>query len=283
MNTADSFIDCVQHLPPAPVVASQLLGMFSDPDRDVDRIVELIGLDPSLTAELLKRCNSSFFAGAEPAADTMEAVMRLGFYEVYCIVIALVGSRAMTMAPAECGLDSAALWRHSVLTAVAASTLAARVQMVEAAGFTAGLLHDVGKLVFAAVRSRDYATLVRAHGASGAELVTAEEATLGLSHASVGARLLARWGLPENVTAAVQFHHDPAAAAEPFQRLAAAVNMANAWTHQLANNLEAEPGELVSDPESLRLLGMTVEDVLPAVTAVQTAAQRIKGLLNFGA
>ena len=58
-NNADHYIDLVQHLPPAPTIAIELLGLFDDPDRDIDRIVELIGLDPSLTLEVLKRCGKA--------------------------------------------------------------------------------------------------------------------------------------------------------------------------------------------------------------------------------
>ncbi len=71
----------------------QLLGLFREPDRDVDRIVELIRLEPSLTAEVLNRCNSAVFGRGESATDVFEAVSRLGFYEIYCLVLALVSSQ----------------------------------------------------------------------------------------------------------------------------------------------------------------------------------------------
>ena len=76
----DQYIDRVKHLPPAPTVAVQLLGLFADPDRDIDRIVELVSHDPALTAETLKRCNSASLAGVGPATDMVEAVSRRVFY-----------------------------------------------------------------------------------------------------------------------------------------------------------------------------------------------------------
>ena len=79
MRIADQYIDRVTDLPPAPTVAAELLGLFGDPNQDIDRIVELIGHDPSLTVDILRRCNSALFRGDEPASDMFEAVTRLGF------------------------------------------------------------------------------------------------------------------------------------------------------------------------------------------------------------
>lgn len=80
-------------LPLDTLAAIQLLDLFRDPDRDVDRIVEFISQDPRLTAETLKRCNNVMFRGIEPTADLFEAVSRLGFYELYGIIAASTGAQ----------------------------------------------------------------------------------------------------------------------------------------------------------------------------------------------
>src|SRR6185295_7116319 len=141
-------------------------------------------------------CNSAALSGAEPASDMFEAVTRLGFYEVYCVVAAVVGARTMSLGKGKGDVDVGSLWRHSVVTAVVAETLARRVQEAEAVAFTAGLLHDIGKLVFASVEGSQYAGILRQTGAFGPGLADAEQAAFGVSHASIGARLLGRWGLP---------------------------------------------------------------------------------------
>lgn len=281
IDQLDRLIDGVEHLPPAPTVAAELLGLFSDPDRDIDRIVELISHDPSLTAEVIKRCNSAFFAGAEPAEDMMEAVTRLGFYEVYCMVIALVGSKAMKMAAGVGCLDPSKLWQHSVVTAATAATLARRVEVVEAVAFTAGLLHDVGKLIFASVRTQEYAAMIEQAGCHGPEFADAEIQAMGVSHSALGARLLSRWKLPENVCAAVLFHHDPPAAAAPFQRLAASVNLANLWAHQVSENLELPTEDLAFDESSVELLQLPMTDTPLVVKQTQRAVERAKSLLSL--
>lgn len=77
-DPAGRYIDSVKRLPAAPTVAMELLVVFKDINHDVDRIVELISLDPSLTVEVLKRCNSAYFRGREEVRDMFSAVRAHG-------------------------------------------------------------------------------------------------------------------------------------------------------------------------------------------------------------
>ena len=277
----DQYLDRVKHLPPAPLVAMQLLDLFSDPERDIDRIVELVSNDPALTAETLKRCNSGHFMGAEPAADMFEAVTRLGFYEIYCIVVTLIASRTMTLVRAKYSWDSTQLWRHTVTTAVIASILAKRVQEVEATAFTAGLLHDIGKLIFISVEGVAYAEGLRTAGHFGPTAELAEESSMGFSHAALGARLLSRWGLPENVCLAVQWHHRSPATAAQYQRLKATVNFANCLAHQMIDGPDHAPAAADASPEAMALVQLTAKDIPVVLWDTQLALQRVQGLLQM--
>jgi putative nucleotidyltransferase with HDIG domain len=280
MDKIDGYIERVKHLPPAPTVVCQLLGLLGDPNRHIDRIVELISYDPSLTAEVLKRCNSVLFRGAEPASDIFEAVSRLGFSEVYRVVVIVVATRALSLAQTQGALKADDLWRHSVTAALAAATLASRVQEAETVAFTAGLLHDVGKLVLASVEPAIYANLVRQAGAFGSALARAEEVSLGVTHADVGARLLVRWGLPAPVTLAVLHHHQPPSTATPFERLAAIVHLANDLAHGLTGTEAPAPDLASSSPDAMRLLELTAEDVGIVVPEIQKGLARLQGLLQ---
>ena len=281
MDKAEQMINRVTDLPPAPTIATELLGLFGDPNHDLDRIVGLIGHDQSLMVDVLRRCNSATFRGDKPASDMFEAVTRLGFYEVYCVVIALIGARAMALGQNKAGLDAGVLWRHSVVTAIAAATLARRTQETEAIAFTAGLLHDIGKQVFNSVEASIYADLVRETGAFGPELADAEQTAFGVSHARIGARLLARWGLPENVAVAALHHHGSPKLAEPFAGLAAIVNVANSLAHQLIDQPDRAPELLACNPDAVILLGLSAEDLAPLVVEIQSSLQRVQNLLHM--
>ena len=281
MDKVDRYIEHVQHLPPASAVLARLAALSGDPNRDIDRIAELIIYDPSLTAEILKRCNSAFFRGAEPASDVVEAVSRLGFIEVDQVVGARVGAQAASPAWVEDALDAGSLWRHSVTTAVAAATLAGRVQQIETEAFTAGLLHDVGKLVFASVKGTACADSMRQAGISGSALALAEEAALGATHADVGARLLARWGLPGNITLAVLHHHHSPYAAAPFEQLAATVHLANSLAHHMTGAPGSAPEPTSSSPDAMTLLQLTAQDISTIEEQAQERLRRVQRVLQI--
>jgi putative nucleotidyltransferase with HDIG domain len=281
MSKADEYIERVADLPPAPGIAVQLLGLFDDLDYDIDQVVELISHDPGLTVAVLKRCNSASFSGSEAILDMFEAVTRLGFYEVHCVVAALVGARVMSLGKTEGKVDTSSLWRHSVVTAVAAAALAKRREEAEATAFTAGLLHDVGKLVFASVESAAYANLIWQSGAFGQKLAEAEHATFGVSHASIGSRLLNRWGLPPSVAGAALYHHSSIKPHEPFAPLAATVGLASDLAHRIIDQ-EQHTSDLLSDrSDAMILFQLTTNDIPTLIQQTQNDLKRVEGLLQM--
>jgi putative nucleotidyltransferase with HDIG domain len=280
-NNADHYIDLVQHLPPAPTIAIELLGLFDDPDRDIDRIVELIALDPSLTLEVLKRCSKASSGGDGEPTDMFEIITRLGFYEVYCVVASVVGARAMTIGQSKTILDTGTLWRHSVVTAVAAAALAKYLKETEAVAFTAGLLHDIGKLVLVSVEHSRYADIISQTGACGSNFAEAEQSAFGVSHAHIGARLLSRWGLPEDVTVATLHHHNSPELAEPYQRLAAMVNLANSLAQLVVEPKTDLPELLARNANAMTLLQLKPDQIPALIKQTQNDLQRVDGLLKM--
>jgi len=281
MDKADQYIERVSDLPPAPTIAVELLGLFADPDHDIDRVVELISLDPALTVALLKRCNSASFSGSEAVTNMFEAVTRLGLYEVHCVVAALVGARAMSLGKSAGRMDVGSLWRHSVVTAVTSAILAKRLRDAEATAFTAGLLHDIGKLVFATVESPTYADLVGQAGASGPRLAEVEQMAFGVSHASFGARLLTRWGVPENVAGATLHHHGSPNFKEPVAQLAATVGLASDLAHQMTSQNGPNPDALPIRPDTMILFRLTADDIPTLMTQAQSELHKVQGLLQM--
>jgi putative nucleotidyltransferase with HDIG domain len=281
MDKIDRYLDQVRSLPPAPTVAIQLLELFSDPDCDIDQIVEMIKHDPALTAETLRCCNSAGQAGGEPTSDMFEAVCHLGLYEVYTIVTGLIASKTMTSVQVKHGWDSTRLWRHTVTTAVIASILAKRAGVHEASAFTAGLLHDVGKLIFVSQEGAAYAELARAAEFSGPKLVAAEEGLMGFSHASLGARLLSRWDLPESVCLAVQLHHQLSATAPRHKRLVASVNFANCLAHQLVDGPGVALNATEANLEAMGMVELKNEDLPALMEEIQKGLERVQGLMKM--
>jgi len=274
----DQYIDSVRHLPPAPDVMVQLIALFKQPDHDIDQVVHLISHDPSLTAEMLKRCNSSFFGGDEPAANMFEAVLRLGFYEAYRIVLAMSSLQAMSLPEINSVLSVEALWQHSAATAAVAGLVAGRMHESEGVAFTAGLLHDVGKIIFASQEGEGYCRLMRSAEASGLSLDEAEKEAYGFDHGEVGARLLTRWGLTSDIVLPVGHHHH-LAGAEPCARLAATVNLADGMAHCLDESPSAAPVISPRNAEAMAVLQLAPEDLPALWQQAQEAIQQARGLM----
>lgn len=279
MDKVDQYIESVTQLPPAPTLLIELLGLFKEPDRDVDRVVELVSLEPSITAEVLKRCNSAFLGGGEPASDMFEAVSRLGFYEVYTVVAAMFGASAKAIPGAADAVDVSQLWRHSVITAVAASIVAEEIGDVAGPAFTSGLLHDIGKLIFASVERGKYGELLNTAKSTTDTLVTVERTAYGTDHAEIGGRLLAKWNLPPEVALAIQYHHAPTAdAADPHQRSAATVCLGDWIAHHLN---DAQPALTPEHGMLLCPLELKVDSIKPIFARTQKGLERVKGLLDM--
>ena len=215
-----------------------------------------------MTAQILRTCNSACFAGEQPPGDIFEAITRLGFYQVYGLVVSTFGAKARAMEGADKGVNVEELWRHSVAVAVAASIVEEHTGCrLKAAAFTAGLLHDIGKLVLASVEGERYAKLFQTAKTKNRALCAMERSTLGIDHAEIGGELLRRWNLPADVVAAVRHHHHQFPAAPPFEQLTASVQVGDIIGHQIFAEDLATTDLITSSDTAMNVLHLTPEDL----------------------
>lgn len=278
-HAVDLYLAKVKHLPPAPTVMLRLLELFKQPDRDVDQVVQVISLDPSLTAEILRRCNSAYFGGLEPISEIFEAVSRLGFYEVYCLVVAMFGARTITAAGSARENEIEAIWRHSLFTAVAAGALADQLEEFSGTAFTAALLHDTGKAIFASLEGDAYAQVAQAARAGNRCLHDAERETFGFDHTEIGGRLLSRWEMPAVVSAAVRYHHDLPNAV-PHERLTAVIHLANFMSHRLGKDPVVTPGDWDHGPAALEILNLDPDQLYSLAEHAEKQLERLEAIMR---
>jgi putative nucleotidyltransferase with HDIG domain len=278
----DSYIEKVKNLPATPTVMVRLIALFQQPDHDVDDIVNLMRQDPSLTAEVLRHSNSAYFGQEEPVVDVFEAITRVGFYEVYKTAVAKLGSQALHVPKGASGAEVERLCRHSSITAVTAGIIAAKAGENEGLAFTAGLLHDVGKIVLASAEGARYAALTNEVGNGGSSLQGAESLLFGFGHAEVGARLLAKWGLPEEISVPVLHHHQKKWI-QPLERICAVVSLGNIMAHAVDASI---PGEQYDSPEArcaMGVLQLEQDDLAALLQAAQSDIQRMTAALGVAA
>lgn len=275
----DAYLDRVEHLPPTPTLMIQLIELFRQPDADPDEIVTLLRRDPALSVEVLRRCNSAYYGNETPVLDINEAVFRLGFYEVYQITVALSGMRMMTVKNGPAGFPAEELRRHSSVTAIAAGALAADSDVSEGMAFTAGLLHDVGKLALALGEGEKYAALIQECARSGGSLSAFEKEQFGFNHSELGARLLCRWGVPEDLVVPVLGHND-SGGTEESRFLVLVTNLSS----RLANYVEQKKPpvpfiEQTGVKPLVEFLGLEDARILEWEKSVRDKIRQLPGLL----
>jgi putative nucleotidyltransferase with HDIG domain len=188
------------------MLVAELLASLDREDMQLDDLARRIGQDQAIAAKVLRLANSSFFGLQGKVASLVQAAVVLGVRNLRSLAIG-AGVVAPFAGLKTAGFDLGQFWRHSVGVGACARTLAARADENGEFAFTAGLLHDIGRLVLIAGFPGEYAEVLRQRATNDAFLIDAERSALGIDHAEVGAALATRWKFPSPITAAVADHH----------------------------------------------------------------------------
>jgi putative nucleotidyltransferase with HDIG domain len=196
----------LQELPPLPQVAVRVLDVLARESGTIQEVVEALRLDPAFGAEILRLANSAAYAGRSRADSLKEAVLRLGNEPIRALTLT-VALRSL-LGRARPGPFHHATWQHSLAGAFIARSLAPGFDLDADRGYTAGLLHDVGRLALLLAHPRDYAALALAAERDRAPIRELEQARFELDHTEAGRVVASEWGFPEELVEAVARHHD---------------------------------------------------------------------------
>jgi HD-like signal output (HDOD) protein len=217
----------VDKLPTPPDLFFELSRAMQRPSTSVSDVAKIVTRDPGLSAKLLQLVNSAYFGSGQSTTSIHQAVALLGTDRLR--YIALTASVFSSPTPdAESGFSLEALQRDSMSAALLARTFAEPAQRDEA--FASTLLHDVGRVVLALGYRADF-RMFSERVKAGEHVLAVELELFGVTHADVGARLLAIWGLPSAIVDVVQFHHDPGSAPPASRALGSIVHVADALSH----------------------------------------------------
>jgi len=170
-------------------------------------IVDRVDVLPALPATAF---NSAQYGLGREVTSLNDAMMCLGTTKVLQLVLAVHASGVLSGEQRGYGLVPGALWRHSVAVALAAGLLCQKMRLPNASLlFTAGLLHDVGKVVLNEYVAEEFAKITQMVTQEKKSFAEAEHDVLGFSHQEVGGIVAEKWNLPEPIVRCIRYHHCP--------------------------------------------------------------------------
>jgi len=235
-ESVKEMVGTLDSLPSLPKLYEELLDELLSPDPSVKAIATIIGKDVAMSAKVLQLVNSAFFGLRNEVTDVAQAASLLGIEIIKALVlmVSALSSASGGRLPSSFSLDEAATHGMGVAARAQAiaRTLTDNKHKVQDA-FTAGLLHDIGKLVLAANCRTEYGKVLSRVNRGEMSLWEAEKEVFGSTHSEVGAYLLGIWGLPDSIVEAVAFHHAAGLCAEETFGTRARCTTRNKYTSQL--------------------------------------------------
>ncbi len=198
------------NLPPMPHIILKARDILSDPNSSLKELAKVIETDQAMVAKVLTLANSAYYGVSGMVSSIQHASVLLGQKTLGQMITISASSALLNKKLQGYGIAPDEMWRHSLACAFAAKRIAEmrRTDLIEDA-FTAGLLHDAGKIILDPymVKSQDkFAQLDRHHKMP---LFEAEKVIIGFDHAEIMSRACRLWHFPEEQVVAIRNHHQP--------------------------------------------------------------------------
>lgn len=204
-----------QSLPVLPAAHARALAALQDPDAAIADVAAIVETDPALTAAVLRAANSAASAPANRVTTAQQGVTRIGLATTTQLVTGAVMTSSFQRLTAA-GLDLDELWRHLIACALL-NERAGRRGEDRTSAFTAGLMHDLGRMAMADADPDRYAWVVKL-ARNGRTAAAAETELFGYDHEQYGVRVAEDWDLPEEIVEAVGSHHEETGALSALTR-----------------------------------------------------------------
>lgn len=197
-------------LPTIPTTLSHILDVTGSEQTAASDLAKVVVVDQALAANILRVANSALYSLPRKVTNVERAVALLGFKQVRDLSMSMsVFDSLYRPTPDGYVFDRAQFWQHGFITAYITREIAKDLNVRERNAFTAGLLHDIGKVVLDLKTPKLFERILQEIMTSNIDFHEAEMALIGTAHDRVGALVLEQWDLPDDLMETVKFHHAP--------------------------------------------------------------------------
>jgi len=275
----ESIIQKMDAIPAIPVSAAKAIRLLQDQNKNLGEAIKIIEYDPGLTANILKLVNSSAFAADKKISSLHEATVRLGATNILQMLVGSSLSGVMNQSVKGYDLPPGELWKSSVTAAIYTEMIGSELKLkLPSHTFTAGLLRDIGKLVLGSFIDVNADQIVSMSVERKIPFSEAEKITLGIDHSELGALLLQKWNLPQELQNPVRWHHTPENCPEEDRLVAEVVHIADALTIMEGIGAGCEGLNYKISDSVAEKLGLNINMIEDIVCKTQIRREEIKDL-----
>ncbi len=225
-----SYVINLEGLSTLPVLSGKILSLVKDEKATANDLQEIISHDPALAERVIHAANSALLNHSGQLRDIRQAILLLGSDKIKTIA---VGMTVLDLIPHRHSFDLGNLWIHCYEVALIASEVSDYVTMTSPEEcFLAGLLHDIGRILFCKIDQERFFQVVTTDG-----MLEKEQELFGCTHAEAGAWWAEAAGLPQEIIAVAGFHHHPSQA-KAFRDSVSIVSLSEALSRMFDPRIE---------------------------------------------
>ncbi len=209
-NELKVILDNIDDVPTLPTIASKITHTANMPLSNARQLGKVLEKDQALTFKVLRMANSAFYAMKDPVKTVDRAIVVMGFNRVKNIVTRVSAISSFGSATISDLFSMTKFWEHCISVGMACSILAKQLKMKKPDEmFTAGLLHDIGKLILAQYLVSEFEKIAKKVFSDNCTFIQAERDILGVDHTHIGKWLANKWRLSKDIKLIISEHHHP--------------------------------------------------------------------------
>jgi putative nucleotidyltransferase with HDIG domain len=193
-------------VPPFPAIAHRILALVGKEDLNARELGDLVKMDPSFSAELLRFANSALFGARGEVTSLAHAIVKVGTDRIKTMATMVAMNRMVRSSVRITALRK--VWLHSLVTAVIAEEAARIARSDRDAAYTTGLLHNLGTLGMMSAYPDEYSRMLEVSDDFHFDLLQTERDLFEIDHCAAGAYLAQDWNFPDELVAAIATHHE---------------------------------------------------------------------------